>query len=166
MSGTHWPSHGDADGHSERHSGHAGRNCPDCNSDLRWVYKMMLLVFPLSVVSTPQRFQREKAHRTFSPHTVVGQLGRNSHPRHLNGGGISRWGRREGQREGISRPFRLAEPRTFTFSSRTEVGKIQQNIIEYLGNGRGSKRGAPSPVPCRNSLLEVMQIWFKWDQLT
>lgn len=61
--------------------------------------------------------------------------------------------------EEISRPFRSAEPRTFSFSSRTEVGKIQQHFIEYLGNGRDHRKRAPSPIPCRNILLGVMQMW-------
>lgn len=34
------------------------------------------------------------------------------------------------------------------------------------GNGRGDGREALSQVPCRNSLLGVMQMWSKWCEPT
>lgn len=69
--------------------------------------------------------------------------------------------RRQGLREETTGPVRLAELRTFIFSCRivSEVGKTRQHFTRCLGNGRGVGREALSPVPCRNSLLGVMQMW-------
>lgn len=38
----------------------------------------------------------------------------------------------------------------------------KQHFTTCLGNGRGDRRDVPSPVPCRNSLLGVMQMWYTW----
>lgn len=50
----------------------------------------------------------------------------------------------------------------FTFSSRIvpEVGKIQQQFTKCLGNGRGNRRGAPSPFPVERA-LGIRQMWSK-----
>lgn len=102
-------------------------------------------------MSTPQRLCRENTRLFISDlsHTRCGwQLGIHSCPRLLNGGGLSRHGRREGLREQTPGPFTLAEPRTRTLSSRTvpEVGKIQQHFHHVFRKWQRRGKGSPSPI--------------------